>query len=215
MNEHPIFGCDNQAIQILMYYDDVNVVNPTNNKIHQLGFFYYQLANLPPEYRSKLKSIQLFAICKKNYIKDYGLNTVLHPFVQELKILGTDTGHPFAIGEGVLYLRGALLAVLADTPASQAVGGFKEGVGGARRKCRNCMATFEEMQNLFFQDDFELRSQKEHDQQLQKLENATSKFLQSYYSKQYGINTRAEVLDAPFFTVTQQLPQDIMPLPAI
>lgn len=210
VSEHCLFGCDNQALKILMYYDDVNVVNPTNNKIHQLGFFYYQLANLPPEYRSKVKSIQLFAICRKEYIKVYGLNAALVPFVHELKILGSDNGHPFAVGEGFLYLRGALLAGLADTPASQAIGGFKEGVGGARRKCRNCMATFDQMQELFLEEDFELRSNKKHKEQLETLENAPSKFLQAYYSKQYGINSRAKVLDAPFFNVTQQLPQDIM-----
>jgi len=84
MLEHPLFSCDISALKILLYYDDVNVVNPKNNKVHSLGFFYYQLANLPPEYRSKLRSIQLFAVCKKQYIKKYGLDPILEPFVEEL-----------------------------------------------------------------------------------------------------------------------------------
>jgi len=208
--EHPIFSCDKSSLKILLYYDDVNVVNPKNNKVHSLGFFYYQLANLPPEYRSKTTSIQLLAVCKKQYIKDYGLDPILQPLVEELKILGSDVGHSFIVGDGNLYLRGALLAVLADTPASQAVGGYKEGVGGARRKCRHCMATFEQMQDHFIEEDFELRSKETHTLQLQKLEDAPSSFLKRYYSKQYGINSRAKILEAPCVDVTQQLPQDIM-----
>ncbi|XP_020895161.1 uncharacterized protein LOC110234145 isoform X1 [Exaiptasia diaphana] len=108
------------------------------------------------------------------------------------------------------HLRGALLAVLADTPASQAVAGMKESVGGARRKCRHCMATYEQMQEQFLEEQFTLRSKEKHEYQLQKLENAPSKYLKSYYSKAYGINTRSKILEAPHFDVTQQLPQDIM-----
>jgi len=90
------------------------------------------------------------------------------------------------------------------------VGGYKEGVGGARRKCRHCMATFNQMQNHFVEEDFELRSKDTHDLQLQKLEDAPSTFLKHYYSKQFGINSRAKILEAPYVDVTQQPPQDIM-----
>lgn len=44
VHEHPLFGWDDFALKIIMYYDDVNVVNPQNNKAHQLGFFYYIVA---------------------------------------------------------------------------------------------------------------------------------------------------------------------------
>ena len=33
------------------------------------------------------------------------------------------------------------MSVLGDTPASNFLGGFKEGVGFSLRKCRMCMAT--------------------------------------------------------------------------
>ena len=38
-------------------------------------------------------------------------------------------------------VKGAVLAMLADTQASHAIGGFKVGVGFSLRKCRNCLAT--------------------------------------------------------------------------
>jgi len=43
------------------------------------------------------------------------------------------------------YLQGALLAFSGDTPAACKVGGFKEGVGFAERKCCHCMATAEDI----------------------------------------------------------------------
>lgn len=37
-------------------------------------------------------------------------------------------------------IEGALIAFVGDTPAVNMAGGFKEGVGGAWRKCRHCLA---------------------------------------------------------------------------
>ena len=42
---------------------------------------------------------------------------------------------------------GTLLVVLADTLAAHDLGGFKSGVGRALRKCRQCMATGEDIQS--------------------------------------------------------------------
>lgn len=48
------------------------------------------------------------------------------------------------LGEEVLF-HGAIVSMLGDTPASNFVGGFKEGVGFALRKCRMCMATIDDI----------------------------------------------------------------------
>ena len=52
-----------------------------------IGVFYFLLGNLHPKYRSKLKSIQLVALCKNRYIKKYSLNAILTPIVSDLKKL--------------------------------------------------------------------------------------------------------------------------------
>ena len=52
-----------------------------------IGVFYFLLGNLHPKYRSKLKSIQLVALCKNRYIKKYPLNAILAPIVSHLKKL--------------------------------------------------------------------------------------------------------------------------------
>ena len=50
--------------------------------------------------------------------------------------------------DGCQYtMKGTLLAFVGDTPAVNLVGGFKEGVGFSMRKCRQCMATFDQIQS--------------------------------------------------------------------
>ena len=93
------------ALKLVIYYDDVNTANPMTNKVHQLGLFYYQLVNIKSVYRGKLNSIQLFGICRKPYIKQFGLNEILKPLVDDLKELGSDSAYPFDIGGGIVYFR--------------------------------------------------------------------------------------------------------------
>ena len=209
---HELFSNDDRALPLLLYYDDVNFINPLTNKNHKLSFFYYQLANLPPMYRSTLKSIHLFAVCKTEHVSnpEYGFNKVMEPLIEEMKILGSDRGYTFSLPIGLINLRGGIFAFLADTPASNKAGGFKEGVGGARRKCRHCMAAFEDMQCLFMEEDFQLRSMENHMQQLLRMENAASENLRGFYSKHYGINARTQLLEAPYFDPCEQLVQDVM-----
>ena len=62
--------------------------------------------------------------------------------------LFVEGGHTFSINGIQRQFRGALAMFLGDTLASQAIGGFKIGVGFALRKCRNCMATGDQIQTL-------------------------------------------------------------------
>ncbi len=210
VQNHELFSNDDTALQILLYYDDVNLCNPLTNKIHKITLFYYQLANIHVEYRSKLNSIHLLGVCKTDYVKMYGINRIFEPLVKELKVLGSERGHSFNVFGGQMNLRGAVLAFLADTPASNLGAGFKESVGGARKKCRHCDATFETMQDGYSEEEFTLRCKEEHEEQLQRLEKAPNKFLRKYYSKLFGVNCRSHLGESPYFDMCEQFPQDIM-----
>ena len=52
-----------------------------------IGMFYFMLGNLSPHLRSQLKSIQLLAVAKASVVEKYGVDTLLEPFMQDLKIL--------------------------------------------------------------------------------------------------------------------------------
>lgn len=55
-------------------------------------------------------------------------------------------GLSVTIGDSQHHLKSVLLAFVGDTPAVNMVGGYKEGVGMATRKCRHCMATDSQIQ---------------------------------------------------------------------
>lgn len=51
------------------------------------AMFYFTLANIHPKFRSKLRGIQLLALCKQRYVKTYGINAILHPFIDVKKLV--------------------------------------------------------------------------------------------------------------------------------
>ena len=50
-------------------------------------------------------------------------------------------GHYFNIHGQQMWFQGALLAFIGDTQANNRIGGYKESVSKAYRKCRQCLAT--------------------------------------------------------------------------
>ena len=59
---HPLFSCDPLALQIIGYYDDLEVVNLLGSYIkkHKLGCLFFFLGNIRPQFRSTHKSIYIF-----------------------------------------------------------------------------------------------------------------------------------------------------------
>ena len=72
---HPLFSCDPHALQIVGYYDDVEIVNPLGSyvKKHKLGCLIFYIGNVRPQFRSTLKSIQLLAVGLTKDIQHYGI----------------------------------------------------------------------------------------------------------------------------------------------
>ncbi|XP_029942559.1 uncharacterized protein LOC115384425 [Salarias fasciatus] len=77
------------SVPLLLYCDDCEMVNPLGSKtsVHKLGFIYYTLKCLPPEYHSSLKSHFLLAVYKTDDVKTYGINAILDPIVNKIKEL--------------------------------------------------------------------------------------------------------------------------------
>lgn len=89
---HPLFGKNNIAIEVVAYYDELEVVNPLGSyvKRHKLGCMFYFLANVRPQYRSTLKQMQLVAVGKHEDIVKYGIDEFMKPFVEDVKKLYCD-----------------------------------------------------------------------------------------------------------------------------
>ena len=204
---HPLFGTDNSALQVIAYYDELEVANPIGSYVskHKLGCLFFMLGNIRPKYRSTLKAINLVAVARHADVVKYGLDIFLTPFVQDLKTLYCD-GITVTVGSDIRTFHGGLLAFLADNLAAHAIGGFKEGVGFALRLCRTCMATQSQSQMLFTEDKFQLRNPDMHFQQCQLLVGP----LKGHFSTNFGINRCSILEEIPGFSVSSCMPHDIM-----
>lgn len=205
--EHPMFGSDPYALQIIGYYDELEVVNPIGSYVskHKLGCMFFILGNIRPRYRSTLKAINLVAVAKHEDIIQYGMDTFLSPFVEDLKTLFCD-GVCVSIGGESHTFHGSLLAFLADNLAAHAVGGFKEGMAFALRICRTCMITPEQSQLSFTEASCKLRNPERHFEQCQLVEGP----LGDHYSTNFGINRTSALESVPGFSVVTCVPHDIM-----
>ena len=76
LKSHPLFSSDPCALQIVGYYDDIEVVNPLGSyvKKHKLGCIFFFLGNIRPQLRSTLKNIHLLAVERTQDIQNYGMN---------------------------------------------------------------------------------------------------------------------------------------------
>lgn len=101
---------------------------------------------------------------------------------------------------------GALIAFLSDTQAAHKLGGFKGSMSFARRICRSCMATRNDIQSLFAEHDFELRTPESHEKHCQSLIGINCR----ENSIEYGVNRTSVLEEVPGFSVATGLPHDIM-----
>jgi hypothetical protein len=124
--KHPLFSQDPLALQILAYYDELELCNPLGSHIkkHKLGVVFYTLGNISPKYRSQLRLINLALVASVPIIEEYGLNQILKPFIADLNTLSTK-GISVTVCGTTRKFKGALLTFLADNLASNDLGGFK------------------------------------------------------------------------------------------
>lgn len=156
--------------------------------------------------RSTQNAIQLLCVVKVKLLKKYGLEKVLIPFIEGIKILRTYGLSIPVDGQEILF-KGSLLFCAGETPASACLGGFKESVS-AIRFCRTCLVRLEEWP-LNFKDNFIYRDAETHQQHVEAVsEPNVPKRVTTFWKRRYGVNSESpltEILD-----VTECLPQDAM-----
>ena len=202
------------ALQILGYYDDIEVVNPigAHTKKNKLSVFFWTLLNIPPKHRSKLSCIQLVAVAKSRDCKEFGLSALLADFTEGLKTLYQEGIEVIDECGAVTRLKGGLVAFCGDTLASNVIGGFKEGVGFALKPCRTCEVTRPEITSVLFENQCVLRDKDEHVRRCQDLCMLMTSETRRYWSQLYGINGNNVFMSLPGFSVTSCLIHDPMHL---
>ena len=87
--------------------------------------FYFQLLNIPVQFRSKLSSVSLLAVCRSKNLQKFAVKNILQDFIETINVLGT-SGLNLQINGSKFNVKGALLCAIYDKPAAALLGGFKE-----------------------------------------------------------------------------------------
>jgi len=200
------------CLKFCIYTDEFEIVNPigSHRKKHKITAFYWTLLNIPAEFRSRLSAIQLLALAKTCHVKKYLNSTekLLHDFKSALALLKSGMVIEIAGGQPTVF-NGYLMYALADTPAAQLLGGFKEGVGKANSPCRSCDIKRSEMASVATASRCSLRNLQEHEERVKFLHELNSK-AKKYWSKQWGIVGPSVLGDVDGFEVTRCILQDPM-----
>lgn len=198
------------ALQFGLYTDEFEIVNPigSHRRKHKVTAVYWILLNIPEEHRSKLRVIQLYAVARSQFLKQFGWYKLLKDLCDSLKALfqGVDLDIPKF---GPKRYFGKLCYVLADTLAAHSLGGFKEGVGGAIKPCRTCEVAKKDLVNVHSADMCHLRDEMEHRDRVEML-TAISKQAKQFWSKEWGITGSTVLSTVPDFKVTKALLHDPM-----
>lgn len=204
--KHPLFAVEKGAIQINLFFDEVEVTNPLGSKtgIHKLGAFYFVLKNLPPRFNASLGNIHLLAMCNCVDIKKYGFDPILAPFMEELHKLESDDGVTFQVDKDKYFtLRGSLALVSADNLGGNSLFGFVESFS-ANMPCRVCTGNKDEFQTKFIGEQFQLRSKREHNEHVEQSSRNPASCSTSGVKRQCILNT------SKFFHVTSNFCPDVM-----
>ena len=114
---------ESMKLEIILYHDDFNVVNPLRNKTskYEVSAFHFVLGNLPAKYRSRLTNIHLVSLVPALLIGKYGYEKVLEPLIKDLKTLETQ-GLDIGFEGKKLHFQGTLSMVVCDNLAAHVLG---------------------------------------------------------------------------------------------
>ena len=198
--ENILFSASYQHLQLLLYFDDFNVVNPLGNKLkkYKLSAFYMTLGNIAPRFRSQNKSIYLVALCRTKLLKEYGYAKILAPVLDDIKKLETEGLTIEKDGQQRLF-KGSVLAICCDNLAAHSIGGFNESFVSLK-PCRFCNVTLDNLRNG---DEGTLRTKEAYNSQCNLIEQFPD------LGKAYGLKTLSPLNELSYFHVVNGLPSDI------
>ena len=201
--KNKLFSSNPKALQIQLYVDDFQIVNPLGNKtkIHKICAFYWVLGNLPVHLQSKLYTIQLAILTENRNVKKYGFEQVMSSLIADLKTL-EEVGVSVVVNGISLNFFGTVSIFIADNLACHEVGGYLESFS-SYKSCRFCNATKESRSASFYEKDFELATPESYDAKI-----ASLKFNPNLASA-YGLKRNSELNKLGYFHVCWGCPSDI------
>ena len=199
-----LFSGKHSSVQLVLYYDEFEVVNPLGSKRgkQKLAAVYTALGNVPAFQRSELNCIQLCILCPVVDVKEFGINRIFEPLVFDIKILEQEGVHVESLSQ---KLKGTISYISGDNLGSHQIGGFLESFGpNVAQICRHCMATSAETREHFDPSYFEERDVAKHSYHVNEINKDPSQ------SRIFGVKQNSVLNDLQYFHVTKGLPPDCM-----
>lgn len=165
---------DPLTLQLQIGIDDFEVCCPIKSKAtkHKINATYFQVKNMPVEYRSKLNNIFLVAFCGSVNFKsdEYNYNHIAEIIVDEISQLETD-GLAVGLNENI---KGALINIACDNLGANSVFGFVESFV-ANYFCRHCECSKTECHTLVKENKKKRRTKAKYEAHVKRAESNQSK----------------------------------------
>jgi hypothetical protein len=200
----PLFVEDKNALQLCLYFDECEVVNPLGSLrgIHKIGFIYLTLRNVRPMFNSRLSNIHIVAAFNSLDRVKYGFDKILAPIVKDIKEL--EKGVDFRLQDGrVLHKRGTLVQVVGDNLGVNQLYGFVESFS-AVHFCRLCMISKGDCNVTHRDDGLQMRNKDQYTEQLQSLLDGKRCI------RDCGIKNDCLLNSLQYFHITENVTVDIM-----
>ena len=80
------------CLEIYLYYDDFNIVNPLGNKTEKckVSAFYFVIGSFSAKFKSRLKDINLAVLSSAVFVSKTDYKTILAPLLDDIKKLETE-----------------------------------------------------------------------------------------------------------------------------
>lgn len=192
------------AIQLQLFYDDFETVNPLGSKtaVHKLGGIYFTLRNLPLHLNSLLENIHLVALFHVADVKEVGINEVLKPIIHDIKKLETE-GIVVDFLSDAKCLFGTVVSISCDNLGANTICGFVESFS-ATNFCRICLSDKETCQHVFDDSGVNFRNSEMHQEDVRTITENPQ------LGNVHGVKTHSVLNYLNFFNIFDNLTVDIM-----
>ncbi|KAA0712534.1 hypothetical protein E1301_Tti019070 [Triplophysa tibetana] len=196
---HPLYQNHSNALQIQLYFDDLETTNPlgSKTKIHKMGAVYFALRNVPSENNSVLSNIHLCLLFNSIDRDIYGFDKILEPLLTDIKEI-EQNGIEVKIGDECQLLYGTVCLLTADNLACHSLCGYVESFS-ANRFCQFCLIDKPTSQYIFDEDNTERRTRENYACHVQ-LNDASAT----------GVKVNSCLNSLQYFHVTENIGVDIM-----
>ncbi|XP_031639264.1 uncharacterized protein LOC116351315 [Contarinia nasturtii] len=205
------------TLQIQIGSDDFEVCCAVKSKAtkHKVNATYFQIINMPAEFRSKLNNIYLVALCSTVNFKtdEYDYNHIAELISNEICTLECDgiaietkVLKESNINIGIERLKGTLTNVAVDNLGASGVMGFVESFS-ATYYCRHCECTKTECQTM-------TKEAKRKRRKIEKYEHhvkiAEKKNVKQDFIATMGVKRKCKLNDLTYFHILDNMSLDLM-----